>query len=338
MGRPPSPCAVETDRMTMPLFQLAPQQEEFLRSFLGRNDARTLLVAAPGTGKTVTSNMAAVRMLARGLVDRVLLVAGHHALIDQWQRLLQSGALGHETATESAFIATTYAALTRDPDGIWTDVAPRTRWLFLFEEVDWAGPHVEAIAADALNRFPGSRALFVANEAPPITVETQFTFQFFGRDALAEPDTQARLEQHAPSVGLLQRVQRKLIQLDELSWREFEQLIANMLEAEGYCVELMKGSKDGGVDVVAIRDLGETGLFKSVWQAKKHRLDRKVGLSLVRELADTRLEHGASKGIIVTTSFLTSGALERVERDQYLLGKVDRADLDRWIERTLRAN
>lgn len=332
------PHVVPLSRMIMPSFQLAPQQEEFLNSFLGRNDARTLLVAAPGSGKTVTSNMAGVRMLARGLVDRVLLVAGHRVLVDQSQRLFQNGDLGHETASESAFVATTYAALTEDPGGIWKDVAPRTRWLFLFEEVDWAGPQVETIVADALSRFPGSRALVVASEAPPIAVDTQFTFQFFGRDALAEPDTRFRLEQYAPSVGLLQRIQRKLIQIDDLSWREFEQLIASMLEADGYLVELLKGSKDGGVDVVAIKDLGEAGLFKSVWQAKKHRLDRKVGLSLVRELADTRLEHGASKGIIVTTSFLTSGALERVERDQYLLGKVDRADLDQWIERTLRAD
>lgn len=248
----------------MPSFRLAPQQEEFLNSFLGRKDARTLLVAAPGTGKTVTSSMAAVRMLAQGLVDHVLLVAGHRALIDQWQVLIQTSTLGQEAPAESPFVATTYAALTRDPDEIWTDVDPGTRWLFLFEEVNWAGTHIEAIAADAFNRFPGSRALFVATEAPPIAVDTQFSFQFFGRDVLAEPDTQSRLALYAPSVGLLQRVQRKLIYLDDLSWREFEQLIANMLEAEGYCVELMKGSKDGGVDVVAIKDLGNTGLFKSV--------------------------------------------------------------------------
>jgi len=323
---------------SMPSVQLAPHQEEFLSSFLERNDARTLLLAATGSGKTITSNIAATRMLARGLVDRVLFVASHRLLVDQWQNLLQSGDLKHETAIGSAFTATTYTALTKDPDRIWKDVPPRTRWLLLFEEVDWGGRRAEAIAADALDRFPGSRALFVASVPPPIAVDMQFTFQFFGRDALAEPGTQSRLQQFAPSLGLLQRLQHKLIQLDDLTWREFERLIASMLEADGYDVELMQGSKDGGVDVVAIKDLGDAGLFKSVWQAKKHRLDRKVGLSLVRELADTRLEHGASKGIIVTTSFLTSGALERVERDRYRLGKVDRADLDRWIERTLRTN
>lgn len=325
--------AVEADQMSMPLHI---HQEEFLDSFLGRNDARTLLVAAPGSGKTVTSKVAAARMLARGLVDRVLFVAGHRVLIDQWRYSLQRHEIGHEMAAESLFAATTYAALARDPEKIWKDVPPGTRWLLLFDEVDWAGRRVEALAGKTLSRFPGSRALFVASEAPPIAVDTQFTFQFFGRDVLAEPDTQSRLQQFAPTVGILQRVQRKLIQLDELSWRDFERLIASLLETDGYAVELMQGSKDGGVDVVAIKDLGDAGLFKCIWQAKKNRFDRKVGLSLVRELADTRREHGASKGIIVTTSFLTSGALERVERDRYLLGKVDRLDLNRWMERTLR--
>ncbi|RWC38691.1 MAG: restriction endonuclease [Mesorhizobium sp.] len=109
-----------------------------------------------------------------------------------------------------------------------------------------------------------------------------------------------------------------------------------MLEADGYSVDLMQGTKDGGVDVVAVRDLGTAGLMKSIWQAKKNHVDRKVGLSIVRELADTRLEHKASKAFIVTTSFLTSGVLQRVERDKFLLGKVDRFDLDQWIDRTLR--
>lgn len=86
-------------------------------------------------------------------------------------------------------------------------------------------------------------------------------FSFLARRA-AEPHTQSGLEQYAPSIGLLQRVQRKLIQIDDLCWREFEQLVAKMLEADGYFVELMKGSKDGGVDVVC-DDLGDAGSLSS---------------------------------------------------------------------------
>jgi restriction system protein len=120
-----------------------------------------------------------------------------------------------------------------------------------------------------------------------------------------------------------------------MSWREFEILIASLLEKDGYVVELMNGSKDGGVDVIAVKDMGPNGYFKALWQAKKQAASNKVGISVVRELADTRQEFGASKGIIVTSSYLTRGALERVNRDRYLLGKVDRQDLDAWIRRAL---
>ena len=319
-------------------------QTEFLDSYFKRDDARTLLVGAPGTGKTHTAQIAATRMLADGLVDRLLVVASHRVLAEQWRHRIAGSDDGRSDGSADATVTiTTYTTLNHDPERIWSSVPKGARWLFVFEEVDWVADradHLEAIAADALLRFPGSRALFIATVAPPIGVDARFAFDlaFYGRDALAELVTQSSLTQLAPSVGVLQKIQRKLITLDDLSWREFEQLIARMLESDGYNVELMQGLKDGGVDVIAIKDLGDAGLFKSVWQAKKHRLDRKVGLSLVRELADTRLEHGASKAIIVTTSYLTSGALDRVERDRYLLGKVDRTDLDKWIERTLRIN
>jgi hypothetical protein len=321
----------------LPPNRLHRHQSEFLQGFLERNDSRTLLVAPPGTGKTLVARVAAARMLEAGLADRVLLIAGHRALLEQWR---ESSAKGEEGSLgpASPTLAVTYSELSHEPERIWGDMPPATRWLFLFDGIEWAADRLEAIAAKALLRFPGSRALFIARDAPPMAVDAQFafTYEFFGRDALAATVTQSGLTRLAPSPGLLQRVQRKLIQLEDLSWREFELLIAQMLKNDGYQVELMQGSKDGGVDVVAIRDMGNAGLFKSVWQAKKNRSDRKVGLSVVRELADTRLEHGASKAVIVTTSYLTSGALDRVERDRYLLGKVDRGDLDRWIERTLR--
>lgn len=140
----------------------------------------------------------------------------------------------------------------------------------------------------------------------------------------------------APRYALIQEIQRDLSRLDDLHWRDFEKLIDALLERDGYVVELMRGTKDGGVDVVASLDLGTAGYFKSLWQAKRNRIDRRVGLSIVRELADTRAELGASKAIIVTTSYLTRDALARVERDKYTLGKADRDDLTRWIDRTLR--
>lgn len=318
-----------------PRIQLHPQQAAFVDQFLARNDPRTLLIAAPGMGKTFTARAAAMRLLDEERADRVLFVADQRLLTAQWENNWPGEARLDDSATTS--FATTYAALAHDPERIWRSATPGTRWLFVFDGVDWVADKLDTITAEALARFPGSRVLFVAQDAPNLEVDSRFVFDhaFFDADALATTEAQVRLHPLAPSIPLLAKVQRKLLQLDDLSWRQFEQLIAQMLEFDGYQVELMNGTKDGGVDVVAIRDLGSAGLFKSVWQAKKLRADRKVQLSVVRELADTRLEHGASKAIIVTTSVLTKGALARVERDRYVLGKVQRSDLDRWINRTL---
>lgn len=60
-----------------------------------------------------------------------------------------------------------------------------------------------------------------------------------------------------------------------------------------------------------------------------------MGIEVIRELAGTRSEHKASKGILVTSTYLTKGALERVERDTYILGKVDKSDLLNWIDRII---
>jgi restriction endonuclease Mrr len=154
--------------------------------------------------------------------------------------------------------------------------------------------------------------------------------------ALALPETQIKIGYLSPSFGILQKLLLGGIKLDTLHWREFEELVAELLEKDGYNVELGKGSKDGGIDIIAVKDLGEVGLFQTVWQAKKKSLDNKVGLSVIRELADSRTEYRASKAMIVTTTYLTKGALDRVRRDSYILGKVDRDDLMIWSERIMR--
>jgi restriction system protein len=163
----------------------------------------------------------------------------------------------------------------------------------------------------------------------------------FGKKYLFEPEliqlpeTKIHVEKYSPSINLVYKFQDRANRIDDLSWRQFEILVAELLESDGYEIELMCGTKDAGVDIVAVKNLGENGLFKAPWQAKKYDTQRRIGISTIRELSDVRLEHKASKAIIVTSSFLTSGALQRIERDKYILGKVDRNDLHAWIDRKL---
>lgn len=157
----------------------------------------------------------------------------------------------------------------------------------------------------------------------------------YSRESLTKPSTLQSIMLCAPSIGILQHLRDDKVALDSLSWRDFEKLVAELLAADGYDIELQRGSKDGGVDIVAVREIVGVGRIKCVWQAKHHRLNNKVGLHVVRELADVREEHKANKGMIVTSSYLTRGALERIRRDTYLLGKVDRDELNKWIDRVL---
>ena len=156
----------------------------------------------------------------------------------------------------------------------------------------------------------------------------------YDRDYLAHPQTKIEIARYSPSYGILQRILDQGLHLDNLSWREFEKLVAQLLESDGFNIELMQGTRDGGVDIIATKLHDISGYYKTLWQAKKYAVN-KVSLSTIRELADSVNEFRASKGIIVTTTFLTKDALQRVERDKYTLGKVDRDDLDNWIKKVL---
>jgi len=151
--------------------------------------------------------------------------------------------------------------------------------------------------------------------------------------AIAMP-TPADMAHYAPSAVLLQRISQGTTNIDDLSWRQFEQLIAELLERDGYSVELGPGRSDGGKDLIAKKSQGESGLFVAVWQAKKNSKQNKVKIETIRELAFVRDENRASKGIIVTTSHLTRGAIALVQQREGALGKVDRTDLENWLRRS----
>ena len=151
----------------------------------------------------------------------------------------------------------------------------------------------------------------------------------------SNPVIESRVLIHAPSINLILSLFRRQIDLDALNWRQLEEVIAELLKSEGYDVELGRGSKDGGADIIAHMTIPTIGYVRTVWQSKHLASGNKVGLSIVRELADVRNEFNATKGFIVTSSFLTRGALERVHRDEYQLGKVERPELENWISRTL---
>jgi len=133
------------------------------------------------------------------------------------------------------------------------------------------------------------------------------------------------------TLAIATRLIREGKDLAELNWRQFEELIADLLDAEGWSVQLTSPIGDGGIDVLAARDDAVVGPILTVWQAKRYSKHRKVGISTIRELIAVRDEHQASKAFVVTTSSFTNGALMRIAQEHYKLGAVDGPDLAFWV-------
>ena len=93
---------------------------------------------------------------------------------------------------------------------------------------------------------------------------------------------------------------------------DFEQQVAQMLRNRGLVVEVTGGSGDEGIDILAHDDTPVTGGTYLV-QCKRYSPDHKVGVSEVRELYGTMQEKHAAKGVLVTSSAFTTGALRFAE-------------------------
>ncbi len=92
--------------------------------------------------------------------------------------------------------------------------------------------------------------------------------------------------------------------LMDMSPTEFEHLVRQVFEATGLEGWTTEHSGDDGVDAVMINKTPGRGTL-SIVQAKRY--SQAVGVSHVRELAGAMEEKKAGHGILVTTSWFTSG-------------------------------
>ena len=231
-------------------------------------------------------------------------------------------------------------------DSMWQSIQQTTEWVTDYQNAISTVVDSMRLRLDILSTLP----LLVSSDAARRVEEMQAyldtLFPFFTEEHepttrevleqpeidLIRPDTHERIITCSPTITLLEQLRTSRMSIHDLHWRQLEAVIAELLQQNGYQVIPGPGSKDGGKDIIATKYLADVGFFMAIWQTKKLQPGNKVGVSIIRELADTRQEQKASKGIIVTTTSLTRGALTRIEQDRYLLGKVDGEDLQRWIQ------
>jgi restriction system protein len=119
--------------------------------------------------------------------------------------------------------------------------------------------------------------------------------------------------------------------LNTLDWRIFEEMLADILKTFGYSIELTKRTKDGGIDVIAIKADNDFGSHKYILQAKRY--SKAIQVSPIRELLFLHSEQRASKCCLATTSTFTTGAKELGEQYRWTLELKDKQGILEWIER-----
>lgn len=312
----------------------------FVDHYLRDQPGTAWLTARPGEGRT-TAAITLWERLWRDHAFQNLIVITPKALREQWLEKVKDVTPPKNVSTDQLRVYSIDQLRGGLPNELETVYRGGRTFVLIDEAHQFVKRSVlkDLFVPSPIQHVAASRTLYLTG------VETEIQAALFGpllsgRQYLYDPDifrqssVRKGLERLSPSQAILQQFWNRVLTLDSLSWREFEKLIAELLNADGYTIQLMKGTRDGGVDVVAIKEDGISGYYKTLWQAKKY-TKNKVGIHFIRELADSVLEFNASKGIIVTTSFLTADALARVERDKYTLSKVDRTDLEKWIDRIL---
>lgn len=130
-------------------------------------------------------------------------------------------------------------------------------------------------------------------------------------------------------VQLLRTIQTHPELLGTLDWRSFEKVLAEVLDRLGFEIELQRGTKDGGVDIFALRGDSTFGSHRYLIQAK--RWTSRVGIEPVRELLFLQEHYRVSKGCLATTARFTRGAWQLANEYKWRLELRDIEGIREWI-------
>jgi len=173
----------------------------------------------------------------------------------------------------------------------------------------WGGPLVAALVYGFLAFIVPSFFMANANDSPVTTLP----FEVFSKVSISIAPLIAGIILLVGAGATLKRLatgraldtQTGAESLRELSWLEFERLLAEAFRREGYTVEPGGGSApDGGVDLRLFRE-GRLVLVQC-----KHWKVWKVGVKVVRELRGVVSSEGADGGILVTSGKFSADAVD----------------------------
>lgn len=119
--------------------------------------------------------------------------------------------------------------------------------------------------------------------------------------------------------------------LHSLPPRKFEELVASVFRQGGFEVELTPETRDGGIDIIAVRKDSLAGNGLHLIECKRYMPGNTVGIGVVQRLLGVVEQHKATKGIIVTTSTFTRDALEVAQSARHRLALNEYSKVAEWL-------
>lgn len=137
------------------------------------------------------------------------------------------------------------------------------------------------------------------------------------------------------NIELLRLMHNDPERIHELTPRQFEEFVAEVLHRLGYDVTLTPATKDGGKDIYAAKK-DHLGSFLYLVECKKYARDNHVGVGIIRQLNGVVHAERATAGILATTSFFTREAIEFQKQVSHTLSLRDYLGLQGWLRDVFR--
>ena len=131
------------------------------------------------------------------------------------------------------------------------------------------------------------------------------------------------------TVELIKRLQRTPYELKTIDRLFFEELVAELWNGFGYEIEVTKRTRDGGKDIVAIRNKIVEERF--LIECKRPDIGKRIGVRPVRELYGVKTTENATKAILATTASFTKDAQVFFEKHRWELEGKDFDGLMEWL-------
>jgi len=135
---------------------------------------------------------------------------------------------------------------------------------------------------------------------------------------------------------LLRKIAANPLLIRQVGSATFEDVMAELFSGLGYLVEQTQRTRDGGVDILAIKSIDNVSL-RFLIECKRYAPHRKVDVTLVRALFGVKHDRGASKAIIATTSGFTRPARAFAEAHRWDLELKDFDGIMNWVEAYVRS-